>query len=62
MNELIILGIVSAIVVALFAATALVENTDRICEWLFDVQTAYYKFKQHRKNKQYLNTRKETKL
>lgn len=64
MNELIIFGIICGALVLLCAATAIIENAEAIAMWLWDVQTAYWKFRAHRerKNKQYLNTRKETNL
>ena len=54
MNELIIFGIICAVFVLLCAATAIVENFGEICDWLFDVVTAYYKFKLHRRRRKCL--------
>lgn len=65
MNELIIAGIIGVVLIGVFAIAWVVENPDRIGEWLFDLGTAYCMFKAkraRRKNKQYLNTRKETNL
>lgn len=42
MNELIISGIIGAAVIAVFAATWVVENIDRIGEWLFDHVTEHH--------------------
>ena len=51
MNELIIVGIVIAILMAMFALTTLIENIDTIGEWWFDLCTAYFKWKHRRKAK-----------
>ena len=53
MNELIIAGIIGVVVVSVFGITWVVENADRIGEWLFDVGTAYYKLKLDRERKNY---------
>ena len=49
MNELLIIGIMAAAFVLMFAITAIIENRSAIYEWLFDVQSAYYKWKQRKK-------------
>ena len=51
MNELIIAGIIGAVTLALFGITWVVENTDRIGEWLFDIGTSYYMHKARRARK-----------
>lgn len=51
MNELIIAGKIGVVFIAVFAVTWFVENLDRIGEWLFDLGTAYYKFKMRRSKK-----------
>ena len=51
MNELIIIGILSVIFLGMCLVVEIVENWDAICDWLFDVQTAYYKFKARRRHK-----------
>ena len=48
MNEIIIAGIIGAVTLAVFAITWVVENLDRIGEWLFDLGTAYCMFKAKR--------------
>lgn len=51
MNALLTLGIIACAFVVMVVITVIIENLDRIEEWLFDVSTAYYKFKQRRKKK-----------
>ena len=47
------IGIVAAAFVLLFAVTAVAENASAIGDWLFDVGTAYYKFKMQRRRKKW---------
>ena len=51
MNELLIIGIMAVAFVLMFALTAIIENREAIAEWLFDVQSAYYKWKMRRARK-----------
>ena len=50
MNELIIIGILGGVFLVMIAIAEIIENAERIGKWLFDVQTAYYKYK-HFKNR-----------
>lgn len=48
---MIIIGIVCAVFCIMCVATSIIEHLDDIGEWLFDLGTAYYKFKQRRSKK-----------
>lgn len=45
------IGIIAAGFVLLCIVTAIVERAPAIYGWLWDVQTAYYKFKHRRKRR-----------
>lgn len=51
MNELLITIMLIAIILAMFAVTAVLENAGAIAMWLWDMQTAYYKRKLRRKRR-----------
>lgn len=50
---MITIGIIAVMFTLLFAVTAVVENASAIGDWLFDVGTAYYKFKMQRRRKKW---------
>ena len=47
------LGIIAVMFTLLCVVTAVVENASAIGDWLFDVGTAYYKFKMQRRRKKW---------
>lgn len=68
MNELIIIGMLSLIFGVMCLVVEIVENFGAICDWLhnarnevcdwcFDVGTAYYKFKAQRARKKAMKAR-----
>ena len=57
MNELIIGGVVCIGFALLCIVTSIVENWGEICDWCFDVGTAYYKFKAQRARKKAMKAR-----
>ena len=52
---MITIGIIAAVFVLLFLVGILADELPgmwrRFCDWLWDVQTAYYKFRLHRKRR-----------
>ncbi len=51
MNELIIIGILSAFFLGLCLIAEIVESLDRLYTWLWNKQTAYYKWRARRRHK-----------
>lgn len=51
MNELIIIGILSVIFLSVCTITGIIENLDRLYAWLWNKQTAYYKWRARRRHK-----------
>lgn len=51
MNELLIIGMLLCTFLVMFGITTIIENLDAIGEWFFDLGTAYYKWRHHRKKK-----------
>lgn len=50
---MITIGIIAVMFTLLCGVTELVENAAAIGHWLWDAQTAYYKFKHFRKRRYY---------
>lgn len=51
MNELVIVPILAVIFAAMCIVAGIVENASTIRAWLYDVGTAYCKWRHHRKRK-----------
>ena len=55
MNEIIIIGMLLPVFGAFCIVCAIVDNFGKICkwlyDWLFDISTAYYKFKMQRRRR-----------
>ena len=49
MNELLIIGLVCGALVLMFIATSIIENIDVVFGWLYDLGTAWCKFRQRRR-------------